>query len=119
LHQYDVTDPLAPRLAGKIELGGMLHHADHASGRPWAGAPQMIEVSRDGRRVYGTNSLYGAWDPQFYPDGLPGAMFRADVDVENGGLALDAEFHVEFPGHRAHQIRLKGGDSSTDSFCFV
>jgi len=79
----------------------------------------MIEVSRDGRRVYGTNSLYGAWDPQFYPDGLPGAMFRADVDVENGGLALDAEFHVEFPGHRAHQIRLKGGDSSTDSFCFV
>ena len=36
-----------------------------------------------------------------------------------GGLALDADFHVEFPGHRAHQIRLQGGDCSTDSFCFV
>ncbi|MDQ3409682.1 MAG: selenium-binding family protein [Actinomycetota bacterium] len=119
LHQYDVSEPLAPRLTGKIELGGILHHADHASGRPWAGAPQMVEVSRDGRRVYGTNSLYGAWDLQFYPEGVPGAMFKADVDVENGGFALDPEFHVEFPGHRAHQIRLEGGDCSTDSFCFV
>ncbi|MCP9488555.1 MAG: selenium-binding family protein [Solirubrobacteraceae bacterium MAG38_C4-C5] len=119
LHQYDVSDPFAPRLVDKIELGGILHHADHASGRPWAGAPQMVEVSRDGRRVYGTNSLYSAWDLQFYPEGVPGAMFKADVDVENGGFALDPEFHVEFPGHRAHQIRLEGGDCSTDSFCFV
>jgi hypothetical protein len=26
---------------------------------PLAGGPQMVEVSRDGRRVYFTNSLYG------------------------------------------------------------
>ena len=26
----------------------------------------MVEVSRDGRRVYVTNSLYRAWDEQFY-----------------------------------------------------
>jgi 56kDa selenium binding protein (SBP56) len=69
LRQYDVNDPFAPRLAGTVELGGILHGADHPSGRPWADDPQMIEVSRDGRRVYGTNSLYGAWDPQFYPHG--------------------------------------------------
>ena len=30
----------------------------------------MVEVSRDGKRVYFTNSLYGAWDDQFYPDGV-------------------------------------------------
>jgi selenium-binding protein 1 len=119
LHQYDVSDPFSPRLAGVIELGGIERHTDHPSGRPWGGGPQMIEISRDGRRVYGTNSLYGSWDPQFYPDGVPGAMFKADVDTEGGGLRLDPRFHVEFPGHRTHQIRLQGGDSSTDSFCFV
>jgi selenium-binding protein 1 len=27
----------------------------------------MVEVSRDGKRVYWTNSLYGAWDDQFFP----------------------------------------------------
>lgn len=119
VRQYDVSDPFSPRLVGTIELGGIARHADHPSGRPWAGGPQMIEVSRDGRRVYGTNSLYGAWDTQFYPQGVPGAMFKADVNVESGGLTIDPGFHIEFPGYRAHQIRLQGGDCSTDSFCFV
>jgi len=119
LRQYDVSDPFAPRLTGLVKLGGILHRADHPSGRPWGGGPQMIEVSRDGRRVYGTNSLYGSWDPQFYPDGVPGAMFKVDVDIHAGGMTIDPGFHVEFPGHRAHQIRLEGGDCSTDSFCFA
>lgn len=119
LRQYDVSDPFAPRLTSIVELGGILHRAKHPSGRSWGGGPQMIEVSRDGRRVYGTNSLYGSWDPQFYPGGVPGAMFKADVDVADGGLTLDPGIHVEFPGHRSHQIRLQGGDCSTDSFCFV
>lgn len=119
LRQYDVSDPMAPRLADVVELGGILHGAGHPSGRAWAGGPQMVEVSRDGRRVYGTNSLYGAWDPQFYPGGVPGAMFKADVDVSGGAVRLDPGFHVEFAGHRAHQVRLEGGDCSTDSFCFA
>ena len=46
-------------------------------------------------------------------------MFKADVDIAGGGLTLDPGFHVEFPGHRSHQIRLQGGDCSTDSFCFA
>ena len=38
---------------------------------------------------------------------------------ENGGLTLDEKFWVEFPtGYRSHQIRLEGGDCSTDSFCY-
>ena len=32
----------------------------------------MVEVSRDGSRVYVTNSLYASWDTQFYPDGVDG-----------------------------------------------
>lgn len=30
----------------------------------------MVELSRDGRRVYFTNSLYGALEDQSYPDGM-------------------------------------------------
>jgi len=38
---------------------------------------------------------------------------------EGGGLTLDPDFYVAFPeGYRAHQIRLEGGDCSTDSFCY-
>lgn len=118
IRQYDVTDPRHPVLTGTVTVGGIPGHVDHPSGHPWAGGPQMVEISRDGRRVYSTNSLYAAWDLQFYPDGVPGQMLKADVDAA-GGLSLDPDFYVEFPGHRSHQVRLEGGDCSTDSFCFA
>ena len=36
-----------------------------------------------------------------------------------GGLELAKDYWVSFPdGYRAHQIRLDGGDCSTDSFCY-
>jgi selenium-binding protein 1 len=45
-------------------------------------------------------------------------MVMANVG-ENGGLELDPDFYIEFPkGYRSHQIRLEGGDCSTDSFCY-
>ena len=48
---------------------------------PLNGGPQMVEVSRDGRRVYLTNSLYTPWDAQFYPDGIRGWMAKLDVEA--------------------------------------
>ena len=78
----------------------------------------MVEISRDGKRVYWTNSLYSTWDDQFYPDGVPGAEVMANAGA-NGGLELAKDYWVDFPqGYRAHQIRLEGGDCSTDSFCY-
>jgi selenium-binding protein 1 len=79
----------------------------------------MVEVSRDGKRVYFTNSLYASWDEQFYPDGITSWMVKADVRPE-GGIELDKDFFVDFSadGRRAHQVRLDGGDSSSDSFCY-
>ena len=53
-------------------------------------------VSRDGKRVYWTNSLYSTWDAQFYPAGMAGAMVKADVGPD-GGLTLDKDFSVEIP----------------------
>jgi selenium-binding protein 1 len=76
----------------------------------------MIEVSRDGKRIYLTSSLYASWDEQFYPDGVSSWLARIDVQ-EGGGIALNPEFLVDF-GRLPHQVRLEGGDASSDSYCF-
>lgn len=118
LRQYDVSDPMQPVLAGSVRIGGIAGRAPHPNGRPVGGGPQMTEISRDGKRVYFTNSLYSSWDTQFYPAGVPGVQLMCNVGA-NGGLELDPAFYVDFgPDYAAHQIRLQGGDCSTDSFCY-
>jgi len=118
LHQYDVSDPMKPKLTGKVEIGGIAAHKGHPkSNGNIQGGPQMVEISRDGRRVYFTNSLYSTWDDQFYPGDFTGWMVKADVDPE-GGITLDPEFFIDFGKSRPHQVRLEGGDASTDSFCY-
>ena len=78
----------------------------------------MVELSRDGRRVYLTNGLYSPWDEQFYPDGAGELDGKARHRPE-GGMALDSKFLLEMEqGVRCHQVRLQGGDASSDSFCF-
>ncbi len=82
----------------------------------------MVEISRDGKRVYVTNSLYGAWDPIFYPDGVGAWMAKLDADLDSGGLAADPGFFPngdDFRGLRVHQTRLQGGDASSDSYCYT
>ena len=74
-------------------------------------------MSRDGRRIYLTNSLYGALDEQFYPDGVRGWMVKLDAP-EDGSLSFDPRFFVDGAGLRPHQVRLQGGDASSDSYCF-
>ena len=117
LRQYDVSDPFQPRQTGSVHLGGIVRRAAHPRSGPLSGGPQMVEVSRDGRRVYFTNSLYSPWDEQFYPAGIKGWMVRLDADPE-GGITPDLEFFLEFSGERPHQVRLQGGDASSDSYCF-
>jgi selenium-binding protein 1 len=116
--QYDVSDPFHPRKTGSVHLGGIVRRAAHGNGAALTGGPQMVEVSRDGRRVYVTNSLYLAWDQQFYPEGIEGWMVKLDADTESGGLSLDPGFRIDFGGDRAHQVRLAGGDASSDSYCY-
>jgi len=120
LRQYDVSDPFNPVLTGNVSIGGIVNRSAHPKqpGKPLNGGPQMVEVSRDGRRVYLTNSLYRSWDEQFYPDGIRGWMAKLDTRP-NGGMALDASFLLETDGLRPHQVRLEGGDASSDSYCFA
>jgi selenium-binding protein 1 len=106
-----------PRQTGAVRLGGIVARAPHPTAGPLNGGPQMVELSRDGRRVYLTNSLYASWDAQFYPDGIKGWMAKLDVDP-NGGMRPDENFLLRFDGERPHQVRLDGGDASSDSYCF-
>jgi methanethiol oxidase len=119
--RFDVSDPLHPRKTGELELGGIARRAPHPArpGTPLDGGPQMVEISRDGRRVYFTNSLYSPWDAQFYPRGMQGWMAKVDVQ-ESGAMELDPRFFVEFQdtGLRPHQVHLDGGDASSDSYCY-
>ena len=122
LKQYDVTDPFHPRETGSVRIGGIAGQVPHPAkpDAPLRGGPQMVEVSRDGKRVYFTNSLYGAWDEQFYPDGVGAWMAKLDV-ADGGGIAFDERFFPEgdaFRGRRVHQVRLQGGDASSDSYCY-
>jgi selenium-binding protein 1 len=122
LRQYDVSDPFKPVHTGTVKIGGIVERAPHPKDpkRALNGGPQMVEVSRDGRRVYLTNSLYRTWDEQFYPEGITGWMAKIDVNP-SGGITLDKEFLIETSagGLRPHQVRLQGGDSSSDSYCFA
>jgi selenium-binding protein 1 len=118
--QYDVSDPFNPKKVSSIHLGGMVRRAAHPSkpNKPLNGGPQMVEISRDGKRIYFTNGLYTPWDQQFYPDGVRGWMTK--VNVEPGsGMYLDRNFFLESDTMRTHQVRLEGGDASSDSFCYA
>jgi selenium-binding protein 1 len=119
IKQYDVSDPFNPKETGSLRIGGIVGRKPHPSKPDVAlnGGPQMVEVSRDGRRIYFTNSLYMAWDNQFYPDGLRGWMVKVDADPD-GGMRFDENFMLEFDEFRPHQVHLEGGDASSDSYCF-
>jgi selenium-binding protein 1 len=124
LKQYDVSDPHDPKETGSVQLGGIVRQTPHPAEPDMGlrGGPQMVEVSRDGRRVYATNSLYASWDEVFYPEGVGAWMMRVDADTESGGMALDQRFFPhgdDFRGLRVHQTRLQAGDASSDSYCFV
>ena len=118
LKRFDVGNPREPRETASVRLGGIVGRSPHPAAGPVNGGPQMVEVSRDGRRVYLTNSLYRSWDEQFYPEGIKGWLVKLDAG-DDGSLAPDPDLFVEFPdGIRPHQVRLQGGDASSDSYCF-
>jgi len=121
LRHYDVSDPSNPELKSQVWLGGLLgRDGGHpkADG-PLNGAPQMLQVSLDGQRVYLTNSLYSTWDNQFYP-GIRGWMTKLDRQGD-GTYALDEDFFVDFTQldtgpARPHEVHLPGGDCTTEIF---
>jgi methanethiol oxidase len=118
LRRYDVSNPTSPKLTGQLWLGGLLGKPSDA-GRELNGGPNMLQLSLDGRRLYVTNSLYSTWDNQFYP-GLRSWLLKVDIG-EDGSMEVDRDFFVDFHDRpdgpaRAHEVRLPGGDSTSEIF---
>jgi selenium-binding protein 1 len=114
LRQYDISDPAHPRLTGQLQLGGVLGRPSDGD-RELGGGPQMLQLSLDGRRLYVTNSLYSTWDDQFYP-GLRSWLLRVNC-LPDGGMELDPGFFADLGDRaRAHEVRLQGGDCTTEIF---
>jgi hypothetical protein len=113
---------------GVPNVGDELHHfgwnrctsACHGPDRSHLnGGPQMLQLSYDGRHLYVTNPLYSSWDNQFYPE-LRSWLLRINCDPD-GGMEIDQNFFVDLhdrPGGpaRAHEVRLQGGDCTTEIF---
>merc|ERR1712200_215546 len=85
VRQYDITDTRNPKLTGQIFFGGLIQaggpvkvvedkemsvqpQTRYARGKKIEGAPQMLQLSLDGKRLYVPSSLFSPWDKQFYPD---------------------------------------------------
>ena len=118
LRQYDVSDPFNPEL-GKLGATGRNYQESRTSQRP--GAQRRAADGRDqpGRAAALSNQLplSGLGDAQFYPEGIRGWAAKIDAGPD-GGIAVDPDFLVDFGDERPHQIRLQGGDSSSDTFCY-
>eukprot|EP00484_Ammonia_sp_Unknown_P022167 CAMPEP_0197040362 /NCGR_PEP_ID=MMETSP1384-20130603/17081_1 /TAXON_ID=29189 /ORGANISM="Ammonia sp." /LENGTH=559 /DNA_ID=CAMNT_0042471105 /DNA_START=15 /DNA_END=1694 /DNA_ORIENTATION=- len=140
IRQYDISDPLHPRLNSRCFVGGSLRadsgfkikdtsknpvpSVPKVKGKRIEGGPQMLQLSLDGKRLYVTNSLFTAYDKQFYPDMVRngGQMLRVDIDLDNGGqMKLNTDFLVDFANcaggpARPHEMRYPGGDCTSDIF---
>merc|ERR1711997_1243612 len=140
IRQYDITDTSNPKLTGQVFFGGSIQAGGpvtvtkdkelsvqpgvgYAKGKRIEGAPQMLQLSLDGKRLYVTTSLFSPWDKQFYPEmcNKGSMMFIIDVDTVNGGMQLNPDFLVDFgaePGGPvlAHEIRYPGGDCTSDIY---
>ncbi|XP_055296101.1 methanethiol oxidase [Sitodiplosis mosellana] len=138
VRQYDISNPKKPILKGQLFLGGVANRKPNVrivddkeldyepkpvfmKGRQLEGAPQMLQLSLDGKRLYASSSLYSPWDRQFYPDMVAkgGHVVLIDVDTEEGGLTLNPDFFVDFgaePNGPAlpHEIRYPGGDCTSE-----
>lgn len=85
VRQYDISNTRNPKLTSQIFLGGSILSDSHVrviqdeeltnqpdpvyvKGRRLYGAPQMLQLSLDGRRLYVTTSIFKPWDKQFYPE---------------------------------------------------
>ncbi|KAG7543034.1 Selenium-binding protein [Arabidopsis thaliana x Arabidopsis arenosa] len=133
IRQYNIEDPKNPVLTGQIWVGGLLQKSSpykavgedgntyqfdvpQIKGKSLRAGPQMIQLSLDGKRLYATNSLFSAWDRQFYPELMDKGshIIQIDVDTDKGGLTINPDFFVDFGDEPdgpalAHEMRYLGG----------
>ena len=117
MRQYDVREPRKPKLAGRCTSA-----ASRAVRR--IRTARLCRRSADGRdqprRQAGVLDQLAVFDlgQPVLSRWCPRREVMANAKPD-GGLELAKDYWVSFPdGYRAHQIRLDGGDCSTNSFCY-
>ena len=127
MRQYDVTEPRKPKLAGSVHVGGMVRRTAHPNGKVYAGGPQMVEISRDGKRADLDESAlfhvgqpilsrrragrrgHGDRRPSRRPGvgkGLPGGTSRTDTGrIRSGWMAATARRNC----WRIYWLKLEAG----------
>ena len=108
------------KLTGSVHLGGIVRRA-----RASAAAPTRAERrAADGRgqprraaRLLHQLALRSRGTSSSIPT-ASAAGWRSSTPTRRAACDVDPEFFVEFDGLRPHQVRLEGGDASSDSYCF-
>lgn len=109
--------------------GNTKYHTDvvtEMNHKPLTGGPQMLRLSADNETLYVTNSLYSAWDDQFYGTSGPksihengGWLMKINTGFRNGKrckpMKVDRTFFIDFGNEpdgptRAHEIHRYGMD---------
>ena len=119
VRQYDISDPRNPKLTGQLWLGGVIGKPTDA-GRELNGGPNMLQLSlrRPPALRHATRSTRPGTTSSI-PD-LRSWLLRVNCDP-NGGMEIDRDFFVDFHDRpdgpaRAHEMRLQGGDCTTEIF---
>ena len=118
VRQYDISDPSKPKLTGQVWVGGVLGKGPKFRERDLRGGPQMLQLAW---------TAGGSTSPtRCSPVGTTSSTrtcargcFRSTAHP-NGGLALDSgssstSTTPDGPA-RAHEVRLQGGDCTTEIF---
>ncbi|OWA54208.1 Selenium-binding protein 1 [Hypsibius exemplaris] len=136
VRMYDISKPDEPKLVSQVFVGGSTltdtvvkvtkdeelvkqPERQHVKGRALHGGPHMVQLSRDGKRLYVSLSIMTPWDKQFYPKLAEKGGVMILLDVSPTGMKLSQEFLIDFGTEpdgavRAHEMRYPGGDCTSD-----
>ncbi|NWI80734.1 SBP1 oxidase, partial [Dryoscopus gambensis] len=131
VRQYDISDPRRPRLVGQVFVGGSITKGGpvrvcedeelRSQPEPFViqVGPEIVPKFRLGSGSVLPKSRFGISSvlPKSCLEGS--VMLQLDVDTEQGGLAVNPKFLVDFgkePGGPclAHEMRYPGGDCTSD-----
>ncbi|CAP26959.2 Protein CBG06685 [Caenorhabditis briggsae] len=141
--RFDIQDPFRVSLHGKINLGGVFDSSPEVRiktsnamedrwwlppetrslprGTKFRGGPALMQLSKDGSRLYVCNSFYKAWDGQFYPELISDGGQMVRVDIVDNEMRLNKKFLVDMKDQPngpfvIRDIKFLDGDCTSDSF---
>ncbi|CAB3397326.1 unnamed protein product [Caenorhabditis bovis] len=141
--RFDIQDPFRVTLNTRINVGGILSifpdvrvKPANTMEDPWwlppevrqtpkntelRAGPALMQLSKDGERLYASNSFYKAWDAQFYPDLVTQGGQVVRIDITETSMKLNEKFLIDMKDYPngpyvIRDIHFIDGDCTSDSF---